>query len=44
MTNFILGEGEEEYVEGIRSMYIVVSFVIYTFLDWTWNTAWSLCM
>lgn len=29
MTNFILGEGEEEYVEGIWSMYIVVSFVIY---------------
>jgi len=29
MTNFILGEGEEEYVEGITSMYIVLSFVIY---------------
>jgi hypothetical protein len=29
MTNFTLGEGEEEYVEGIWFMYIVVSFVIY---------------
>jgi len=42
MKNLILGEGEEEYVEWIWSMYIIVSFVIYVFRLNT--TTWSLCM